>query len=193
MWYLDLCFSWGVCTACADGSCAGSCCYLAQCCRGGGFYPNSAVFELVLGLSVLFKEFLRLRLYSLAALAVYFFALCASPPLRPLPAVAGLVGFCYGPPHWLSLRVCVGPFWGGGAVSSFSPPAQRGGLRKLFWLQVPVLLLRQSYVCWVCGVFGAALGFPPCAVLFLWGLRFCAASPAAGCSSGFLPFLTLSA
>ena len=22
--------------------------------------------------------------------------------------------------------VCVGPFWGGGAVSSFSPPARRG-------------------------------------------------------------------
>ena len=26
--------------------------------------------------------------------------------------------------------------------------------------------------CWVSGVFGAPLGFLPCAVLFLWGLRF---------------------
>ena len=63
-------------------------------------------------------------------------------------------------------------------------------LRKLFWLQLPVLLLRWSSVSWVCGVFGAALGFPPCAVLFFRGLRFWAASPAAGCPSGFLPFLT---
>ena len=177
-----------------------------------------------MGLSVLFKEFFTLALVFLGCTCgVAFFAPCASPPLRPLPAVAGLVGFRYRLPHWLSLRVCVGPFWGGGAVSSFSPPAQLllslllefaslplpaapavfprrvllqvtlGGLRKLFWLQVPVLLLRRSYVCWVCVVFGAALDFPPCAVLFLRGLRFCAASPAAGCSSGFLPFLTLSA
>ena len=27
-----------------------------------------------------------------------------------------------GPLHWLSLRLCVGPFLGGGSVSSFSPP-----------------------------------------------------------------------
>ena len=27
-------------------------------------------------------------------------------------------------------------------------------------------------LCWVCGVFGALLGFLPCAVLFLRGLRF---------------------
>ena len=73
------------------------------------------------------------------------------------------------------------------------PQVTLRGLRKLFWLQLPVLLLRWSYVCWVCGVFGAALGFPPCAVLFLRGLRFCAASPSAGCPSGFLPFLTPSA
>ena len=39
------------------------------------------------------------------------FAPCASPPLRPSPAVAGLVGFHCSPPHWLSLRLCVGPFW----------------------------------------------------------------------------------
>ena len=143
------------------------------------------------------------------------FALYASPTLRPPPAVAGFLSFSCGPPPWLSLRVCVGPFGGGGAVSSFSPPARLllshwlefasvplpaapavfprrvlpqvtlRGLRKLFWLQLPDLLLRWSSVCWVCGVFGAALGFPPCAVLFFRGLRFWA-----GCPSGFLPFLS---
>ena len=46
------------------------------------------------------------------------------------------------------------------------------GVTRPFWLQLPVLLLRWSYVCWVCGVFGASLGFLPCAVLFLRGLRF---------------------
>ena len=222
MWYLVPCFSWSVCAACADGSCAGSSCCLAQCCRGGGFFPNSAVFALVLGLSVLFKEFFALALVFLGCACGVAFSL--RMPLLHLGH--GLVGFRCGPPHWLSLRVCVDPFWGGGAVSSFSPPARRGvgywslllefasvplpaapavfplrvlpqvtlrGLRKLFWLQLPVLLLRWSYVCWVCGVFGAALGFPPCAVLFLRGLRFCAASPSAGCPSGFLPFLTPSA
>ena len=65
-----------------------------------------------------------------------------------------------------------------------------GELRKLFWLQLPTLLLRWSSVCWVCGVFGAALCFPPCAVFFFRGLQFEAASPATGCPSGFLPFLT---
>ena len=35
------------------------------------------------------------------------------------------------------------------------------GLRKLFWLRLPVLLLRWSSVSWVCGVSGVALDFPP--------------------------------
>ena len=61
------------------------------------------------------------------------------------------------------------------------PQVTLTGLRKLFWLQLPVLLLRWSSVCWVYGVFGAALGFPPCAVLFFRDLRFWADSPAAGC------------
>ena len=70
------------------------------------------------------------------------------------------------------------------------PQVTLRGLRKLFWLQLPVLLMRWSAVSWVCGAFGAALGVPPCAVLFFQGLRLWAASPAAGCPSGFLPFLT---
>ena len=46
------------------------------------------------------------------------------------------------------------------------------GVTHPLWLQLPVLLLRWRSVCWVCGVFGAALGFHPCAVLFLRGRRF---------------------
>ena len=64
VWYLVLCF-WDVCAAYAAGSCVGSYCYLAQGCRGGSFSPNSAVFALVLGLSVLFKEFFALELLFL--------------------------------------------------------------------------------------------------------------------------------
>ena len=91
------------------------------------FFPNSAVFALVLGLSVLFKEFFALELVFLGCTCgVAFFAPYASPTLRPSPEVAGLGCFRCGPPHWLYLRWCVGPFWSGGAVSSFSPPARRG-------------------------------------------------------------------
>ena len=61
------------------------------------------------------------------------------------------------------------------------PQVTLKGLRKLFWLQLPVLLLGWSSVYWVCCVFGAALGFPPCAVLFFRDLLLWAASPAAGC------------
>ena len=64
MWYLVLCF-WGVCAACAAGSGAGSYCYLVQSCRGGGFFPNSAIFRAILGLSILFKEFFALALVFL--------------------------------------------------------------------------------------------------------------------------------
>ena len=59
------------------------------------------------------------------------------------------------------------------------------GFRYLFWLLLPVLLLRWSSVCWVCGVLGKALGFPPCALLFFRGLWF-----GAGYPSELLPFLT---
>ena len=46
-------FSCSVCADYADGSSAGSCSCLAQCCRGGGLFPKYAVFALVLGISVL--------------------------------------------------------------------------------------------------------------------------------------------
>ena len=127
--------------------------------------------------------------------------------------MAGLAVLRCGPPHWLSLRVYVGPFWCGGAVSSFSPavcwvgfwwascwgwllclpatPAVFRGVscRRLplggyatFLAPIPVLLLQWSSVCWVGGVLGVALGFPPCTMLFL---RFCAAYPTAGSLRGF--------
>ena len=74
VWYLVLCF-WGVCAAYAAGSCAGSYCYLAQGCQGGGFFSNSAVFALVLGLSVLFKEFFALELVFLGCTGGVAFSL----------------------------------------------------------------------------------------------------------------------
>ena len=107
----------------------------------------------------------------------------------------------------------MGLFWGGGAVSSFSPPAECGV--GCCWVTACCLLLclflrrwrsfrsvscgrlplrgyanfsGSSCLSCFCGgalslgfaVSGAALGFPPCAVLFFRGLRFWAASPAAG-------------
>ena len=220
VWYLVLCF-WGVGAAYADGSCAGSSCYLAQGCRGGGFFPNSVVFALVLGLSVLFTEFfglvlvflgctcgvalsLRLPLLSLGHrlrwldLGVFAAALLTGCTCICVCVLSGVAELCL-----LSLRLLgaglavVEPLAGVCFCASSCgfplrvlPLVALRGFRYLFWLQLPVLLRRWSSVCWVCGVFGEALGFPPCAVLFFRGLRFCAASPAAGCPSGFLPFLT---
>ena len=75
------------------------------------FFPNSAVFALVLGLSVLFQEFLALELVFLGCTCgVAFLAPFDSPTLRPSPAVTNLGGFRCGPPHWLSLHLCVGLF-----------------------------------------------------------------------------------
>ena len=67
------------------------------------------------------------------------------------------------------------------------------GVTQPFWLQLPVLVLRWSYVCWVCGVFGASLGFLLGAVLFLRGLRFAQLTLPQVALGGFLPFLTPSA
>ena len=44
--------------------------------------------------------------------------------------------------------------------------------------------------CWVGGVFGAPLGFLPCAVLFLGGLRFAQLTLPQVALGGFLPFLS---
>ena len=99
-----------VCADYADDSSAGSCGCLAQCCRCGGFFPNYAVFALVLGISVLGYGILALALIFLGcAYGVAFLAPSAYPTLRPSPAVAGIVGFSCGPPLWWSLNVCGGP------------------------------------------------------------------------------------
>ena len=60
------------------------------------------------------------------AYGVAFLAQFAYLTRRPSPAVTGFMGFHCGPPQWWSLCVRGGLFWGGGAVSSFSPPARRG-------------------------------------------------------------------
>ena len=57
------------CSVCADGSCAGSCSCLAQCCRRGDFFPKSAVFAPVLGISI--------RVWGIFAFALEFLG-CAS-------------------------------------------------------------------------------------------------------------------
>ena len=79
VWYLVLCFSRSLFADSADGSSAGSCRCLAQCCRGGGFSPNMQFLSLVWGFLLLLKEFSRLRLYSLAALVGWpFRSVCLS-------------------------------------------------------------------------------------------------------------------
>ena len=84
----------GVCAVYASDSGAGSCDCLAQGCRCGGFFPNSVVFELVLGISVLDYGILALALIFLGcAYGVAFLAPSTYPMLRPLPAVAGFVVF----------------------------------------------------------------------------------------------------
>ena len=53
VWCLVLCFSHSLCTDSADGSSAGSCRCLAQCCRSGGVFPKYTVFIASLGISVI--------------------------------------------------------------------------------------------------------------------------------------------
>ena len=59
----------------------------------------------------------------------------------------------------------------GGSVTFLAPVACPAPAVELF--------------CWVCGVFGAPLGFLPCSVLFLRGLQFAQVT-----LGGFLPFLS---
>ena len=94
------------CAVCADDSSAGSCDCLTQGCRCGSFFPYSAVFELVLGISVLAYGILALPLLFLgyAYVVAFFGSVCLSSACL-YPAVAGLVGFSYGPPS-LVVLVC---------------------------------------------------------------------------------------
>ena len=98
VWYWSGVFC-SVCADCADDSSADSCVCLAQGCRCGGFFPNSAVFALVLGTSVLAYGILALPLLFLGyAYGVAFFDSDCLSSAHLYPAVAGLVGFSCGPP-----------------------------------------------------------------------------------------------
>ena len=129
------------------------------------------------------------------------------------PAVASLVGFSCGPtslvvPVWVS-------FCGGGDVF-LSCSAWGRLLLSLFWCcfcalgrlrfsrrVLPQVTLGGSAAflapvacpapvvepcCWVGGVFGALLGFLPCAVLFLRGLQFAQLTLPQVALGGFLTF-----
>ena len=74
------------------------------------FFPNSAVFTPILGISVRVWGIFALELEFLGCACGGLLAPSAYPTLRQSPSVAGLEVLRCGPPHWLSLRVCVGPF-----------------------------------------------------------------------------------
>ena len=71
------------------------------------------LFPQLRGFRASFGDFCSwLRILALALLflgcayGVAFLAPSAYPTLRPSPAVAGIVGFRYGPPLWWSLSLC---------------------------------------------------------------------------------------
>ena len=94
VWYLVLCFSRSLCVNSADGSSAGSCRCLAQCCRGSGFFPKYAVFIASLrDFCYCLRNFRACDYIPWLCLWGGLLAPYAYPALRPMPAVAGLVGF----------------------------------------------------------------------------------------------------
>ena len=95
---------------------------------------------------------------------------CASSGVASVPLSAAPVVFCGVSCRRLPL---------GGSATFLAPVA----------CPVPAVEL----CCWVCGVFGAPLGFLPCAVLFLWGLRFVQLTLLQVALGGFLPFLSTGA
>ena len=159
-----------VCADYADDSSASSCDCLAQGCRCGGFFPNSAVFALVLGICVLGYGILALALLFLGcAYGVAFLAPSTFPTLRPSPAVAGFVVFAAAllSVAFLERWSCVFflsscSAWGRLLLSLFlvlllclfmrqmrfsleCPAAgYTSGVTQPFWLLLPVLLLRWS-------------------------------------------------
>ena len=110
-WVLGLCgISPGCCcvgAACTDDSSAGSSASLAQCCRCGGFFPNSAIFSRELwGLLFLLRNFCDSA--SIPWLRFWCSLLCSICLFSAYlyPTVASLVGFSCGPPS-LVVAVCV--------------------------------------------------------------------------------------
>ena len=66
-----------------------------------------------------------------------------------LAVVEPLAGVCF----------CASSYSSCGFQRRVLPQVTLSGFCYLFWLLLPVLLLRRSSVCWVCGVLGKALGF----------------------------------
>ena len=80
---------------------------LAQGCRSGGFFPDSVVFALVMGTSVLASGILALPpLFLGYAYGVAFIASVCLSSASLYPAVASLVGFSCGLPSFLSPGAC---------------------------------------------------------------------------------------
>ena len=140
VWYWVLCFSCSVCTDCADGSGAGSCRCLAQCCRGGGFFPNSALLALVLGFFWSCIGISRLRLNALAALVVLpFHSVCLSYALT-VACGCWPCGFLLR----TSLRVCRSFLGRRSCVFFLSSCSARGRLLLSLLLVLPLsLFLRR--------------------------------------------------
>ena len=184
--YLVLCFSRRVCVTYAAGCSVGSCNCIAQCCRGGGFFPSYAVFLVSLGISVMVSGIFALALLFLGcACGVAFSLRIPIPLLSHRLRFAGLRGFFAADVLTGCPCGCVTAFLGRRSCVFFlSSCSARGrlllslflvlllclflrhlrfsaacpaagcpyGVTHPFWLQLPVLLLRWSYVCWVCGV-----------------------------------------
>ena len=116
------------------------------------FSPIPWFFALVWGLLFLLRNFSASAGY---AYGVAFFAPSAYSPLISILRWLALWVLAAGPHLWWSVCVCRISFWGGGAVSSFSPPA-RCGVDSCWPLLVWLLCLFRGH------------------------LRFSAACPAAG-------------
>ena len=178
-WFFGLCGIWsGVfCSVCADDSSAGSCVCLAQGCRCGAFFPNSAVFALVLGTSVLAYGILELPLLFLGyAYGVAFFDSVCLFSACLYPAVAGLVGFSCGPPSLVvPVCVCVGIFLRRRSCVFFLSSGSEWGrlLLRLFW-------------CCFCASSCSANGFPRRVLpqVTLRGFRNLSGSSCLSCSCG---------
>ena len=95
-------------------------------------------------------------------------------------------------------RLLLSLFWCGFCASSWGacgfpqrvlPQVPLGG-STTFLAPVACLAPAVEPCCWVGGVFGAPLGFLPCAVLFLRGLRFVQLTLPQVALGGFLTFLS---
>ena len=113
------------------------------------FSPNTRFLSLVWGFLLLLRNFRACDYIPWLRWWGGLFAPYAYPTLKTFACGCWPCGFSLRPHHWLSLRVCVGPFWGGGAVSSFSPPARHG-----------VGYCCASYWCCFCASSCGACSFP---------------------------------